>query len=185
MKPYGFIVMLLIGLLVPMTIASSSIDFDVNTVLFDNQEIVITVDVLKSVQPLKTKSMITKEVAEGIRKRSYIGSKVDIYISAYPPLCTLWPIGKKEDQQYNYQKTSLRGTVRYQVDSFNGLEIDITEDISMSVHIYNSPGINQKLKRTNYIRADTDNMSPSNYNPLRGSDIQGFNKELLHYAVIG
>ena len=84
MKVYAFIVMLLIGLLVPMTIASSSIDFDLNTVLFDNQEIAITVDVLKSVHLGKTKFMITREVAEGVQKRRLIGSKVVISLTAIP-----------------------------------------------------------------------------------------------------
>jgi len=149
--------MLLIGLLVPMTIASSSIDFDVNTVLFDNQEIAITVDVLKSVHLGKTKSMITMEVAEGIRKRSHIGSKVDIYISAFPPEHGLWPLMVEGRPIVQIQ-------ARCKADSEND---------------------NQLKEITNYIRADTDNIVSINYDPLRGSDIQDFKKAVLLNAVIG
>lgn len=178
MKKYAFLTMWLIGLLVPMTIASKSVDFQVNTVLFDNQKIAITVDVLKLTQPQITKFMITKEVAEGIRKRSYTGSKVDIYLSAYPPEHGLWPLMVDG-------RPIIDRVVRYQTEAIN-----IESKIFMQSHykeldnIYDNMGFNP-VRYTNQIRADTNNTVSDKNSPGRVSDIQDLKKVVLLNAVSG
>lgn len=151
MKKYVLLMMLLIGLLVPMTIASKSIDSNVNDKTFYDQELFDVLFVSESMRTGKTKFMITKEGAEGIQNRRYIGSKVDIYISTDPPSSTLCPnFAKKEEQ--------LHQVVRYQSDSVKELEIDIMEKLPQEdtfIHIANSiysgSGISSN-EITNYIR---------------------------------
>lgn len=57
-KEVLLLLMLLVGLLVPMTIASKSLDFDLTTVMFSDLEDCI---IAESMQPIKTKSISIQE----------------------------------------------------------------------------------------------------------------------------
>ena len=182
MKGYARLTMFLMILLVIMPLASKSTDLqEIFSVELRN-----FVEETRSMQPLKTKSMITKEVAEGIQKRR-IAESNEVIMTSFPPSNSF--ISRDGYLEYiNDNKTSQKATVRYQVDSGNKLDINILDGTQSIPNIYDSLGINT-VRNTNYIRADMTNNSSIgalfNNTQCRVCDIAIVNKAVLHYAVIG
>jgi hypothetical protein len=139
----AWLMMLLVGLMIPMTIASKSASFDQYFTESSNHEIADILEVYKLVQPKKIKSMNIKEDAEGSRKRCCAGSKVDIYISAYPPsriaVDTLFEYG-------------IDLKARYKMDSVNRLDESDLKSHAIELITYSSLGIINNFEVTNYIR---------------------------------